>query len=176
MRRTVAGLAALLAAVPLLTACSSGGPSAWTPSPGAPTDPSATESAAPATRPDTEVAIPSLNEAGHATSPYPTSTVTLTAGQRLGVQLVDSMTGWAWNLTATGDGAVVRRGPDVVTDPCPADSIGCSPGIDQTFSALAPGTTTLTWTFVDRGRCSGTSPDPARGCGRVTKSVQVTVR
>ncbi|MGW2374144.1 hypothetical protein [Kitasatospora sp. NPDC001683] len=61
-----------------------------------------------------------------------------------------------------------------MTEPCPQDSIGC-PGVDQTFTAVAPGTTTLTWTFVDRGKCLGSSPNPSLGCGRVTKSIQVTV-
>ncbi|MFD0277485.1 hypothetical protein ACFVHB_26750 [Kitasatospora sp. NPDC127111] len=86
------------------------------------------------------------------------------------------MTAWTWALTSAGDGAVVRQGPDVVIDPC-GGSTGCSPGIDQTFTALAPGTTTLTWEFrVRGGNCTGGEVQPAPGCGSVTKSIQVTVR
>ncbi|MFH8384187.1 hypothetical protein ACH4E7_25115 [Kitasatospora sp. NPDC018058] len=161
MRRTpTAVAAALLAAAPLLAGC--------TGDPGTPTTPAVT-------RPETEVALPILVDAGKATTPYPTSTVTLAVGQRFGVKGVDSMTAWTWALTSTGDGAVLRQGPDVVIDPC-GGGTGCSPGIDQTFTALAPGTTTLTWEFQDRGACPPSpAPHPTPRCGEVTKSIQVTV-
>ncbi|MFJ9840079.1 hypothetical protein ACIRYZ_06345 [Kitasatospora sp. NPDC101155] len=161
-----ATVAALVPAALLLTACTGdpGGPKA------SPTDPATS-------RPETEIALPALAEAGKATSPYPPSTVTLTVGQPFGVsgRLVNP-TAWAWELTSTGDGAVLRRGPDVVTEPCSADAIGCSTSGDQTFVALAPGSTTLTWTFVDRGTCVKASTPPIPRCGSVTKSIQVTVR
>ncbi|MEU6235152.1 hypothetical protein [Kitasatospora sp. NPDC047058] len=161
MRRTFAVVtAALLAAAPLLAGCSAG---------------PATPATPPTTRPETEVALPALAEAGKATSPYPTSTVTLAVGQRFGVRGVDSMTAWTWDLTSAGDAAVLQHGPDVVIDPC-GGSTGCSPGIDQTFTALTPGTTMLTWEFHDRGTCRPGAASPAPGCGGVTKSIQVTVR
>lgn len=170
--RATVGAVALLAAAPLLAACTSGpavpaGPTGASPSGGPPS----------VGRPEKEIALPDLGEAGKATAPYPSDSVTLAVGQRLGVsgRLVNP-TAWAWELTSTGDGTALRRGPDVETVPCPADSIGCSTSGDQTFVALAPGSTTLTWTFVNRGRCvTATTPETA-GCGSVTKSIQVTVR
>ncbi|MFE7524918.1 transposase family protein [Kitasatospora sp. NPDC057542] len=38
-----------------------------------------------------------------------------------------------WELVAAGDGVVLRCGPDVITMPCPQDTIGCDAGGDQTF-------------------------------------------
>ncbi|MGA5824182.1 hypothetical protein ACPC54_40850 [Kitasatospora sp. NPDC094028] len=149
--------AGLLAVAPLLAGCDSGS------APAAPT---------------TEIALPDLKEAHDAASPYPTDTVTLTVGQSLGVRgRLTNTTAWAWDSTSTGDGAVVRRGPDFVTAPCPEDSIGCSTEGDQVFVAVAPGTTTLSWKFRDRGRCpmSPMHPDP-RCADAATKSIRITVR
>ncbi|MET8628855.1 hypothetical protein ABZW30_34825 [Kitasatospora sp. NPDC004669] len=167
MRRTIAGVAALLTAAPLLTACSSGGQSA-----------SASGADPTTSRPKTEIALPTDQEAWAATSSYPTSTVTLAVGQRLGVGGKEGARQWEWSLVSTGDGAVLRHGPDVVIDPCPKDSNGCSEGVDHTFIALAAGTTTLTWEFRNQGGCDPRVPasHPAFGCGTITKSIQVTVR
>ncbi|MBV6700206.1 hypothetical protein KV557_24395 [Kitasatospora aureofaciens] len=160
MRRIIAGVAALLTATPLLTACTSGSS----------TDPATT-------RPKTEITLPTDAEAWNATSSYPPSTVTLAVGQRLGARGTVSARQWAWDLTSAGDGAVLRRGPDVDIDPCPEDMAGCASGVDQTFIAIAPGTTTLTWEFRNRGTCDpGAGAHPAFGCGNVSKSIQVTVR
>jgi hypothetical protein len=161
MRRTTTGVAALLAATPLLAACGSG--------PGAPTDPAAG-------RPKTEVALPADKEAWNATSPYPTSTVTLAVGQRFSVAGNKGPQQGAWIQTSAGDGAVLRPGPDVVTTPCPEDSLGCVEGVDHIYTALAPGTTTLTWEFHDRSKCHDAPTQPVVGCSDITKSIQVTVR
>ncbi|MFH8385058.1 hypothetical protein ACH4E7_29640 [Kitasatospora sp. NPDC018058] len=166
MRRITGGVAALLAAASLLTACSSGGPSAFSPV------------ADPASRPPTtEIALPDLDGANQAASPYPASTVTLSVGQRLGVPGgLMSMTAVTWELSSAGDGAVLRQGPDFITHACPANSVGCSPKGDQTFIAVAPGSTTLTWQFHNRGICLNEATAPALGCGNITKSIQVTVQ
>ncbi|MGW3046187.1 hypothetical protein ACWC9T_40885 [Kitasatospora sp. NPDC001159] len=177
MRRTIVAVAALLAAIPLLTACSSGGALPWVPVTDSPTGPPTTQSAPPVSRPDAEIALPSRAEALKAASPYLPSTVTLAVGQRLGVpgSLV-SMTAVTWELTSAGDGAVLRQDSDFISDPCPADRVGCDAGGGQTFIALAPGTTTLTWTLHERGKCPDAPTHPAPGCDSVTKSIQVTVR
>ncbi|MFJ9694980.1 hypothetical protein [Kitasatospora sp. NPDC101183] len=161
MHRSPALAAALLLALtPLLAACDSG-------------------SASPP-KPTTEIVLPGLQEAHDAASPYPVSTVTLAVGQSLGVRgALPSGKAWIWTTTSTGDAAVVRPGPDFITDRCAKDMIGCSDEGDQVFVAVAPGTTTLSWRFIDRGRhCSatqGASADPA--CAKAsTKSVEVTVR
>jgi hypothetical protein len=57
------------------------------------------------------------------------------AGERLGVPGgLESITAVTWELVAAGDGAVLRRGPDVIIMPCPQDTIGCDAGGDQTFT------------------------------------------
>ncbi|MFD8706413.1 hypothetical protein ACFV1W_28045 [Kitasatospora sp. NPDC059648] len=169
MRRVIAGTAALLAAVPLLTSCSSEGPSTWA---------SMVDSAN--NRPKTEIALPTDAEAWNATSSYPASTVTLAVGERLGVSGTEGAKQWAWELSSTGDGTVLRPGPDVVTAPCPANppAVGCASGVDHTFTALTAGTTTLTWEFRNHGSCDPEvmGDHPAFGCGRISKSIQVTVR
>ncbi|MFB7619687.1 hypothetical protein [Kitasatospora sp. NPDC056181] len=153
-------MTATLAAALLLAACTSGGPS---------TDPANS-------RPRTEIALPANSEAWHATA-YPPSTVTLTVGDRLGVSGTPSDLARAWHLTSTADGAVLRRGPDVSYSTCAPDSMGCASGIDQTFIALAPGSTTLTWEFRSVVGCeSGAPAGSLYGCNSVTKTIQVTVR
>lgn len=161
MRRALAAVTALLAAAPLLAACTSGGPSA---------DPATS-------RPRTEIALPANAEAWKATTAYPPSTVTLAVGERLGVAGTPSDLARAWQLTSAGDGAVVRRGPDVSYGTCAPDSTGCASGLDQIFTAVAPGATTLTWEFRSVVGCRPEAPAGSLDdCRSVTKAVRVTVR
>ncbi|MFJ9694752.1 hypothetical protein [Kitasatospora sp. NPDC101183] len=163
MRRSPIVLAAaLLAAAPLLAACDSGTEVPATPGADKPIG----------ARPSTEVALPTLREAGQATGPYPATPVSVAVGERFGVKGVDSTTPYRWKLTSSGDAALVRQGSDVVVEPCGGET-GCSPGVDQVFTARAAGTTTLTWTYEPQGGCRTPPVDP---CGRVTKSFLVTVR
>ncbi|MBD0676500.1 hypothetical protein [Streptomyces sp. CBMA156] len=130
---------------------------------------------ATATRPQVEVPLPT--EAGSATIPYPPSTVTLAVGQQLGVRTTGGARPKSWHLDSAGDAGVLRPGPDYVINPCPADppAAGCGSEFDLTFSALAPGTTTLTWVF-GRGGCQAGVPKYAGDRCDISKSIQVTVR
>lgn len=131
--------------------------------------------AASADRPSTEVALPTPREASEATGPYPGTAVTVSVGRRFGVRGVTSMTAFSWDLASAGDAAVVRQDQDVVVEPCGSQT-GCSPGVDHVFTALTPGSTTLTWVFRPRFGCPS-PPDASSGtCGNVTKTFQVTVR
>jgi hypothetical protein len=161
MRRTLAVGTALLAAALLLTSCINGW---WSDDPAA-------------SRPKTEIVLPTDLEAWDATSSYPPSTVSLAVGQRLGVQTTEGARPRYWYLTSAGDGTVLRRGPDVDINPCPKDPPvpGCSSGVDQTFTALAPGTTTLTWVFGSGEGCGAGAPGTVEEECRISKSIQVTV-
>ncbi|MFG2844632.1 hypothetical protein ACGF12_15880 [Kitasatospora sp. NPDC048296] len=131
--------------------------------------------AATATRPQVEVPLPA--EAWNATSPYPPSTVTLAVGQQLGVRTTGGARPKNWYLDSAGDGSVLRPGPDFVISPCPTDppAAGCGSEFDLTFSALAPGTTTLTWLFGEGGCSAGVPKYEGDRCD-ISKSIQVTVR
>ncbi|MET8544366.1 hypothetical protein ABZW03_27545 [Kitasatospora sp. NPDC004799] len=169
MRRTViAGVAALLAGALLLASYLGGW---WSDSgPGGTTAATAT-----ATRPEVEVPLP--EKASNATAPYPTSAVTLEVGQRLGVRTTGGALQKKWYLYSAGDGTVLRPGKDFVISPCPTDppKAGCGAEFDLTFSALAPGTTTLTWLFGEGGCRAGVPKYAGERCD-ISKSVQVTVR
>ncbi|MFF4924835.1 hypothetical protein ACFY4B_29945 [Kitasatospora sp. NPDC001261] len=130
-----------------------------------------------ASTPRPEVEVPLPEKASNATSPYPTSTVTLTVGQRLGVRTTGGALQKKWYLYSAGDGSVLRPGKDFVISPCPTDPpmAGCGSEFDLTFSALAPGTTTLTWLFGE-GSCDAGVPKYKGDRCDISKSIQVTVR
>ncbi|MER7672457.1 hypothetical protein ABTY61_28920 [Kitasatospora sp. NPDC096128] len=177
MRRIViTNAVALLAAALLVVSYLDGW---WSDSDSATSATSATTTAATATatRPETEVALPPVSTAWDATEPYPPSTVTLAVGQRLGVRTTGGAMPKLWYLDSTGDGAVLQSGPDFVITPCSTNppAPGCAPEFDQTFTALGPGTTTLTWAFGSAWACRPDAPDRAELRCDVTKSIQVTV-
>ncbi|MFE7524919.1 hypothetical protein ACFU7Y_04285 [Kitasatospora sp. NPDC057542] len=126
---------------------------------------------ATAIRPEVEVPLP--DKAWDATSPYPTSTVTLTVGQRLGVRTTGGALQKRWYLYSAGDDSVLRPGKDFVISSCPPQP-GCTSEFDLTFSALAPGTTTLTWLFGEGGCRAGVPKYEWERCD-ISKSIQVTV-
>ncbi|MFE4972929.1 hypothetical protein ACFRAR_12535 [Kitasatospora sp. NPDC056651] len=167
MRRTLTAAVVALLAGALLLASYLGG---WWSDPG----PAGT-TAATATRPQVEVRLPT--EAGEATAPYPPSTVTLAVGQRLGVRTTGGARQKNWYLASAGDAAVLRPGPDFVINPCPTDPpmAGCGSEFDLTYSALAPGTTTLTWLFGE-GSCSAGVPKYQGDRCDISQSIEVTVR
>lgn len=165
MRRTITGVVALMAAALLLVSYLDGW---WSDS-----DP-AGPATVTATRPQVEVPLPS--DSDNPVSPYPPSTVTLAVGQQLGVRTTGGARQKRWNLDSAGDGTVLRPGPDFVITPCPTDEpkAGCGPEFDLTFTALAPGTTTLTWSFGEGGCVAGVPKYEGDRCD-ISKSIQVTV-
>ncbi|ARF81293.1 hypothetical protein ACIG0C_32430 [Kitasatospora aureofaciens] len=169
MRRIVSGAVVLLAAAVLLVSYLNG----WWSDPT--TSTTATDSPA---RPQTEVSLPAESEAGYATSAYPNSTVDLAVGQQLGVRMTGGARPKNWYLTSPADGAVLRNGPDVVISSCSSNppAPGCASEFDRTFTALAPGTTTLTWAFGNEVDCAPDAPNRVALRCDVTKSIQVTVR
>ncbi|MFI8456019.1 hypothetical protein [Kitasatospora sp. NPDC085464] len=162
MRRTITSVVALVAVALLLVSYLDGW---WSDS-----DP-AGPAAVTATRPQVEVPLP--DNGWNATSPYPTSAVTLTVGQRLGVRTVNGALQKRWYLYSGGDGSVLRPGEDFVVSSCPPVP-GCTSEFDLTFTALAPGTTTLTWLFGEGGCVAGVPKYEGDRCD-ISKSIQVTV-
>ncbi|TYC66321.1 hypothetical protein EH183_43105 [Streptomyces sp. CB01881] len=129
--------------------------------------------AATATRPQVEVPLPDGDDT---VSPYPPSTVTLAVGQQLGVRTTGGARPKRWYLDSAGDSSVLRPGRDFVITPCPTDppAAGCGDEFDLTFTALAPGTTTLTWLFGEGGCKAGVPKFEWERCD-ISKSIQVTV-
>ncbi|MER7767521.1 hypothetical protein [Kitasatospora sp. NPDC096140] len=165
MRRTITSVVALVAVALLLFSYLDDW---WSDS-----DP-AGPAAATATRPQVEVSLP--DDAGDGRSPYPPSTVTLAVGQQLGVRTTGGARPLWWYLSSAGDGSVLRPGKDFVITPCPTDEpkAGCGSEFDLTFTALAPGTTTLTWLFGEGGCHDGVPTYDLERCD-ISKSIQVTV-
>lgn len=129
-----------------------------------------------ASTPRPEVEVPLPDKAWDATTPYPTSTVTLAVGQRLGVRTTGGALQKKWYLYSAGDDSVLQPGKDFVISPCPTDPpmAGCGSEFDLTFSALTPGTTTLTWLFGEGGCSAGVPKYKGDRCD-ISKSIQVTV-
>ena len=166
MRRIIVNVVALLAAALLLVSYVDGW---WS-------DPATTDSATNA-RPQTEFSLPAESEAGDATSAYPPSTVDLAVGQQLGVRMTGGARPKNWYLTSPADGAVLRNEPDVVISSCSSNPPipGCAPEFDRAFTAVAPGTTILTWVFGNTVDCAPNTPHRVELRCDVTKSIQVTV-
>lgn len=168
MRRIVSNVAALLAATLLLVSYLEGW---WS-------DPATSTATGSPARPQTEVSLPVESDAGNATSAYPNSAVTLAVGQQLGVRMTGGARPKNWYLTSPADGTLLRNGPDVVISSCSSNppAPGCASEFDRTFTALAPGTTTLTWAFGNEVDCAPDAPNRVALRCDVTKSIQVTAR
>lgn len=103
----------------------------------------------------------------------PTTTVTLRADESFAVQHLVSAQPKAWTQTSAGDPRILGRSASVVVSPCPKARTGCGTPTDAVYTAKAPGTTTVVWSFGSVMPCS---PSDTPVCARVTKTIRVVVR
>ncbi|MDH6118380.1 hypothetical protein ABH930_001380 [Kitasatospora sp. GAS204A] len=119
---------------------------------------------------------------GTATSPptapgaFPTDQVELRVGQRLLVATVRSDLPEAWLPGTVADSHVVRQDPEKTVHGCSPDVAGCEADVDEVYTAVSAGSTTVSWTYEVLG-CQSARPGPPPHllCVKATKAVHITV-
>ncbi|MCX4745551.1 hypothetical protein OG455_08445 [Kitasatospora sp. NBC_01287] len=107
---------------------------------------------------------------------FPTEQVQLKVGQRLLVATVRSDLPAGWLPGVPANPHVIRADPEQTVHGCSAAVAGCSADVNEVYTAVVPGSTTVSWTFEQFGCKSAakSAPSPVP-CVWGTKTVLVTV-